>query len=124
MSQHKKGKDAWGPPTWRTYHYFSAGFRPSKAEHYKNFERDIGHLVPCDECSQHFLEMIENFPADPYLTNARNCLFRSYIIHHFANEQINRHHPEQPPKITPPFEEVEAEYLGAIKDECRECNAY
>lgn len=121
---HKKGKDAWGPPTWKSYHYFSAGIRPEKAADYKLYEICIGRLVPCDECSQHFLEMIKQYPPDPYLTNPRNCLFRSYMLHHFANEQINFHHPEQPKKVSPPYDEFEAEIFSALKDECRECNTF
>jgi len=87
-------KRIWGPHLWYSIHFIAMGF-PNDAssidkKNYKNFFINIPNVIPCEECSKHFIETLNNYPIDNYL-NSREKLFEwTVIIHNEVNKLLGK----------------------------------
>jgi len=120
MSQPKKGKSFWGPPTWKMLHSFAATLRPENAEQFVTFLWTLSDLLPCDYCRKNLKIKLKKYPPEPYLRNNHDAFFYVYLLHDLVNQDITRMHPDTP-KISPPFDEVKALYFHALGKECSDC---
>lgn len=121
MPAPKRGRDFWGPSIWTAIHSIAAAYTPEHAEAVKMFMYSLTELLPCEQCRKNLMEKLGRFPIDMYLSNNNDLFFWTYIIHDAANQYHNQHKPNEPPKISPSFEEVKIYYFRALSDECKEC---
>ena len=84
----------WGNHAWTYLHYVSFNYpiNPSSDDklNYKNFYYNIKYTLPCDECKNHFTEMIKYFPIDNFLENRWTLIWWLFIVHTVVNIRLNK----------------------------------
>jgi len=87
-------KETWGPHLWHSIHFIALGF-PNNASsidkrNYKNFYINLVNIIPCEECSKHFANNLNNFKIDNYL-ESKNKLFEwTVIMHNEVNKILGK----------------------------------
>ena len=76
-------KEIWGPHQWYSMHFIALGF-PNDAssidkKNYKNYYMNLPNVIPCEECSNHLIQNLNNYPIDNYL-DSRERLFEWTVI--------------------------------------------
>lgn len=117
-----KGKKFWGDSYWKTIHCSTAAYKPENAKPFKQFTEALPYLLPCEECSEHLIANLKIVPVDSYLGSNHDLFFWGYIIHDRVNQAYNKEHPDQPPKYSPPFDQVKAYYFRALSEDCKACS--
>ena len=106
--------DFWGPCFWRAIHSFSASYRPAVKQAFKQFVYSLNGIIPCERCKGHFQRNLNQIPlTEDYLKNSHNLFLWSYLLHDLVNRQLG--------KISPPFEEIKAQYFNA--EICGSCGS-
>lgn len=85
-----KGKDFWGPATWRMIHCFCASYSPKNKSCVKTFLTSIQEMLPCDECSKHMKANLEKIVVDDYLDDNHSLFLWSYMFHDQVNKQLGK----------------------------------
>lgn len=104
---HLHNNNFWGPCFWRALHSFAAAYRPTPAVQtaFKQFVYSWTGIIPCTTCRDHYTYNLNNIPlSEEYLKNAHNLFLWSYLLHDITNKQLG--------KVSPPFEEVKAQYFN------------
>lgn len=122
----RKGKDLAGPPHWAVMHFDAASYDGSseQAIAYVNLVKAIAVLFPCKMCRENMNRHLSILPVDKYLDSKHNLFFWSYTLHDLVNKDHNVHKPQNPPKISPPYDDMKAFYFKALDDECKDCKTY
>lgn len=113
-------KSFWGPAYWRMLECSAASFDPKNRQVFKMMLYSLTELLPCDECKEHYKMNLANLNIDKYLDSRENAFLLIYILHDTVNQQINLAHPENPPKKSPPFDQVKEFVFKNIGD-CKAC---
>jgi hypothetical protein len=81
--------NVYGPKFWYVIHTLALGYkkRVNLLYHpYKAFIISLKELFPCDICKNHFIQNLEKYPIDNYLSNSSSIFMWSYLIHNEVNE--------------------------------------
>ena len=75
---------------WKTLHLIAYQFPRSPTDtdrrHYREFYENIGHVLPCDECREHWKKQLQEHPVD---VSSRRALTRwLYERHNQVNTQL------------------------------------
>lgn len=67
----------WGPPTWDMMEYVLKGYdvtpeRP--VEHLTGFLRSLVHLLPCERCRVHWVQVLATDPPEPHMDTVEQRL--------------------------------------------------
>lgn len=86
--------EIWGPPAWNFLHLLSLSYpiEPTYEEktNFKNFIYSLQKILPCDTCSNNFLNKINNSNLDKVL-ESRDTLFEWFVdIHNIVNKENNK----------------------------------
>jgi hypothetical protein len=118
----QKGRGFWGPPQWTALHSIAAAYKPCKKQAFKNYIEALCFLLPCDKCCEHLTNNLTKYPLDPYLGNNHDLFFWTYLLHDAVNQAHNIHKKVgDPPKYSPPFDDVKAYYYRALGEDCTDC---
>ena len=117
----KKGRGFWGPPHWTCIHSDAAAYKPEKAVAFKTLMYCLPELLPCEECCANLKKNLAKYPIDGYLRNNHDLFLWTYILHDAVNQEHNHMKPREPPKYSPPFEQVKQFYFKALAEECKAC---
>ena len=87
-------KELWGPHLWYSIHFIALGF-PNDAssidkKNYKNFYISLPNVIPCEECSKHLINSLNQFPIDNFLLNKDKLFEWTVIIHNEVNKLLNK----------------------------------
>jgi len=107
------GKKFWGPALWKTIHCFAASYTPDKKNSFKKFMFELQYLIPCEECKMHYINNLETFKMDNYMTNNHQLFLWSYLLHDIVNKQLGKH--------SPPYELVKIIYFKGLGSDCHLC---
>ena len=89
--------DKWGPHAWKFLHMVTFSYpdnpHPDIQEHFKQFFRSLGMVLPCAKCREHFIESfqrtVDNNTDDPFRN--RESLTQWLIdIHNHVNKHNNK----------------------------------
>lgn len=81
----------WGPPAWKFIHLLTLNY-PNKPTfqdkyNYKQFILSLQKVLPCETCSKHFQENIQNSNFEDIL-KSRESLFEWFVdVHNSVNKQ-------------------------------------
>jgi hypothetical protein len=99
----------WGKHYWFVVHVVALKYpevpTPEDRTTHRDFYASLWKFLPCKSCSQHYRELFEELPIEPYL-GSRDSLFEwTVIIHNRVNATLKK--PEMPLKdalrhYTPP----------------------
>lgn len=85
-------KEIWGPKLWEVMHTFSYSYPVSPNNIQKksatNFYSSMGHLIPCEHCSQHCLEYTTKNP--PNVQNKQSLINWVYNFHNAVNQRLGK----------------------------------
>ena len=86
--------NVWGPSGWKFIHFVALGYPDNPTnEHinsYQQFYESLQDILPCPKCSDHYQQMIQQYPVSDHLTN-RDALFRwSVDIHNQVNKRLGK----------------------------------
>lgn len=113
-------KSIWGNPLWDTIHILAASLKDGNGEHLIAFLNSLTYLLPCEKCQNNLRYKLNKHPPTPYMTDPRNALYYTYMLHDMVNESINQEYGKKI-KISPPFEQVQAKYMDIAQKNCKEC---
>lgn len=103
----------WGPTFWRTLHTITFYYPDSPSEAEVNAARNLFSslvlLLPCDECCEHFGQLLEQFPMEPALVGRQELSHWLYNLHDAVNQRLEK-------KPSPPYDQIRAEYLKLKKN--------
>jgi hypothetical protein len=108
-----EGDKFWLPSMWFTIHTLSCTLKSENAQKYKTFLRCISLLIP-DRYSENFINILEKFPPDAYLTNNHDAFFYSYCLHDIFNEIDG--------SASSNFDDIKTFYFRGLSQECKDCN--
>lgn len=83
--------DIWGPPAWKFIHLLTLNYpnKPSFEDkyNYKEYILSLQKVLPCDTCSNHFKNKIEQSNFDNIL-QSRETLFEWFVdVHNSINKE-------------------------------------
>lgn len=87
-------KELWGPHQWYSMHFIALGF-PNDAssidkKNYKNYYMNLPNVIPCEECSNHLIQNLNNYPIDNYLESREKLFEWTVIIHNEVNKMLGK----------------------------------
>jgi hypothetical protein len=87
-------KETWGPHLWYSIHFIALGF-PNEAssidkKNYKNFYINLPNVIPCEECSKHFANNLNNYQIDNYLESREKLFEWTVIMHNEVNKLLGK----------------------------------
>ena len=84
----------WGPTAWTYLHLLSFSYpdNPNREqrENIKRFLNYFGKTLPCEKCSNHFLNNISNYDLDKVLNSKNNFIDFIWKLHNKVNKTLNR----------------------------------
>lgn len=84
-------KDIWPRSMWRTIHSCAAGADTSTKKHYfKIWIQALGHLIPCEECREHFAKVVEKYGIDNYMDPNVSLLKFTWLVHNDVNHRLGK----------------------------------
>ncbi len=111
---HIGNNNFWGPCFWRSIHAFAAAYRPTPEVKtaFKQFIYSLTGIIPCKVCREHYVRNLNQIPlSEEYLKDAHNLFLWTYLLHDLVNRQLG--------KVSPPFEEIKAQYFNV--NVCETC---
>jgi Erv1 / Alr family len=103
----------YGPSTWVTIHALGGlATEEHKRVAYAQWLKLLGEVFPCEICAAHLRQTMKTYPVERFLGSAEDLLRYTYILHDAANNSWSQSHPDQPRKVSPPWEDVKALYLS------------
>lgn len=85
----------WGPHMWKSIHFVAFGYpqNPTKedAENYKKYYMSLPYVLPCDECKEHFTQIMKDPNTtikDSDLKNQETLARWTYNIHNIVNKRL------------------------------------
>lgn len=84
----------WGPSFWFVLHTVSLNYpdTPSFTErrtHY-DFYHIVRNILPCEMCRQHYRELLEQYPIEPFLGSRASLVTWVITIHNQVNERLGK----------------------------------
>ena len=91
---HSVPPEDFGPPLWTSLHYMAKAYEdnPSKyvKEMFKNFLMALPFILPCSQCRQHCLAVIEGADLEKVVSN-RTELFKFFFnFHNAVNKRLGK----------------------------------
>jgi len=113
-------KSVWAVPLWDTIHIFAASLREGDGEAFIKYLWSLTQLLPCDMCRENLEYKLTNFPPAPYMTNNKDALYYTYMVHDMVNESVNKKEGRTV-KTSPPFAAVYSKYMKLVDNNCKDC---
>jgi len=87
--------DVWGEGAWKFLHSITLTYSdtPTEADKiiYKRFFQDLGYLLPCNQCSNHYNEYLQSNPIDSNILKDKVSLTTwLYNLHNNVNDILNK----------------------------------
>ena len=83
-----------GPSFWGAIHYAALGAPDILDETHKliymNFYKSLPQILPCSACGQHFAELLQEIPINPYLNTSERLFEWTVIAHNVVNKRLNK----------------------------------
>lgn len=84
----------WGPSFWFVMHTVSLHYpdEPTYAErrtHY-DFYHIVRDILPCEMCRQHYRELLEQYPVQPFLDSKTSLVTWVVMIHNQVNKRLGK----------------------------------
>tara|TARA_B100000902_G_C26492666_1_gene520061 strand:- start:10 stop:459 length:450 start_codon:yes stop_codon:yes gene_type:complete len=87
-------KNVWGKDMWHSIHFVALGYtsNPSNADktNYKNFYENLVNIIPCQECSEHLKETLNELPIDNYLVSREKLFEWTVLLHNKVNKLLGK----------------------------------
>jgi hypothetical protein len=88
-------QNTWGPYAWKFLHIVALAYPNNPSEEkkikYLQFYTVLGDILPCSICSNHYKEMLINFPLNDIVLSCRENLLKWTIdIHNEVNKSLNK----------------------------------
>ena len=84
----------WGKNLWISLHIitFNYPINPTNEDkiNYKNYFMSLGHVLPCNDCKEHYNNLIKQIPIDIFLQDREGITFWLFNIHNLINEKLNK----------------------------------
>lgn len=84
----------WGPPAWTFLHSITMTFpeRPCELEKqfYKNFFKNLGNVLPCSKCQEHYNKHLLNMPLDEHINSRRELVEWLIELHNQVNISLGK----------------------------------
>lgn len=82
----------WGPSFWFVLHTVSLNYpdTPTYAErrtHY-DFYHIIRNILPCEMCREHYRELLEQYPIQPFIDSKTSLVSWVVMIHNQVNQRL------------------------------------
>ena len=122
MALNKTGRKFWGSHVWTSMHSMAAAYKPEHAGAFMRYIQSLTELLPCEKCCAHFSQTLKKYPIDNYLRSNLELFFWTYLVHDAVNQQINKETPNDPPKVSPDYEEIKSFYFRSLGADCSKCN--
>jgi len=82
--------NVWGPGAWVFLHSITMTYpeKPGEMEKqfYKNFFTNLGNVLPCSKCKEHYNDNLSEFPLEEYLNSRRSMVEWMIHMHNKVNE--------------------------------------
>jgi hypothetical protein len=102
----------WGPSMWRMIHSFAATYKAENAQAFKQFIYSLPGLIPCNNCKNRMLNVLQQLPLrESHLENNKNLFLWTYQLHDIINRQLG--------KVSPDYESVRRFYFN--DKVCKDC---
>jgi hypothetical protein len=79
----------WGKDGWRFIHYVALAYPNNPTEfdkkNYLNFLENLGEVLPCPACAEHFKQNMKKHP--PRMKNTEDFFNWTVDMHNFVNEE-------------------------------------
>ena len=87
--------DVWGDGAWTFLHSITLTYSDTPTETdkiiYKRFFEDLGYLLPCNKCSNHYNEYLQSNPLDSNILKDKLSLTTwLYNLHNNTNDILNK----------------------------------
>jgi hypothetical protein len=86
--------EVWGPIFWATIHITALGYpdQPSYSEKKaaKEYFNALPYLLPCPVCRDHFREVLQGIPIEPWLDNRKSLIEWTVMAHNKVNERLEK----------------------------------
>lgn len=84
----------WGPSAWTFLHSITMTYPESPGElekqFYKNFFKNLGNVLPCSKCQQHYNEHLKELPLDEHLSSRREIVEWLIELHNKVNISLGK----------------------------------
>jgi len=85
---------SWGNGAWIFLHCITYAYPefPTEQEqkHYCAFFMNLGNVIPCPSCREHYIEWCKKFPCSKFLKNRMSLSKWLYEMHNFVNFKLNK----------------------------------
>jgi hypothetical protein len=105
MTQDGLLPSCWGPTLWWSLHSIAMAYDPKNKESYFSFFKNLGNVLPCEECKLHYSK---NFNSDKLRNEleTKEGLFKwVYDLHNTVNKQTG-----VPKSKWPTYEEIKKKF--------------
>jgi len=86
--------NVWGPPAWIFLHSITMTYpeRPGELEKqfYKNFFKNLGNVLPCAKCKEHYNQHLRDLPLDQHLNSRRELVEWLITLHNKVNVSLEK----------------------------------
>jgi hypothetical protein len=84
----------WGPGAWTFLHSITMTYpeRPGELEKqfYKNFFKNLGNVLPCPKCKEHYNQHLKDLPLDDHLSSRREIVEWLISLHNKVNLSLGK----------------------------------
>lgn len=85
---------SWGNGAWIFLHCITYTYPefPTEQEqkHYEAFFNQLGYVIPCPNCREHYREWCKKFPCGKFLKNRYTLSKWLYEMHNFVNYKLRK----------------------------------
>lgn len=84
----------WGPPAWTFLHSITMTYpeRPGELEKqfYKNFFKNLGNVLPCSKCQEHYNNHLRDMPLDEHINSRKELVEWLITLHNQVNVSLGK----------------------------------
>src|SRR6187549_3326511 len=84
----------WGKPLWEMFNCIAFSYSDTPTEEDKldiiNFFNSTKKILPCGECKQHFIKLLEEYPIENNISNREQLLRWVNTVHNKVNVRLNK----------------------------------
>ena len=86
--------NTWGPSGWKFIHFVALGYPKNPTTEdmnsYQRFYESLQDILPCAVCSEHYKELIQQYPVSEHLHDKHTLFKWSVDIHNNVNKRLGK----------------------------------